>query len=511
MVRRVSPTADRNEEHVHDRRTHLVGREIARVAEAATETGTRGGKAREKPEHKFEDELMAVAEELIVKSKEQGYLTPDDIMQGFPEIDAEPDQIFRIFVAFKEIGIEVTDGEKDFEEVEQIDDEMLLDIEMMDSVALDDPVRMYLKEIGRVSLLTANDEVELAQAIEAKPLHDALKALNVIEEIDGRQRCIDEMLPDVIERLGTVKRKGQQAHIAQELLGLTDLSRLPSLLDAAAAERRRQANGAARPRIRAEALEVYRIARCRLTERYERAYEAKRRLTEANLRLVVSIAKKYYGRGLSFLDLIQEGNMGLIRAVEKFDYHKGYKFSTYATWWIRQAVTRAIADQARTIRVPVHMIEIINKLVRVSRRLLEVLGREPSDEEIGEEMGIAPEKVRGILKVSEHPVSLETPIGEEGDARLGDLVEDREAVSPADAASLAMLHSEIEHVLDTLTPRERRVLQLRFGLIGDHEITLEEVGKRFGVTRERIRQIEARAMHKLRQPWRSKKLRDYLE
>jgi len=432
---------------------------------------------------------MAVAEQLIVKGKEQGYLTPDDILQGFPEIDAEPDQIFRIFAAFKEIGIEVTDGEKDFEEVEQIDDEMLLDIEMMDSVSLDDPVRMYLKEIGRVSLLTANDEVELAQAIEAKPLHDALKALNVVEEIDSRQRSVEGMLPDV-----------------------ADLGKLQNLLDAAAAERRRQAtNGAARPRIRAEAVESYRIARYRLTERYERAYEAKQRLTEANLRLVVSIAKKYIGRGMSFLDLIQEGNMGLIRAVEKFDYHKGYKFSTYATWWIRQAITRAIADQARTIRIPVHMVETINKLVRVSRRLLQELGREPSDEEIGEEMGITPEKVREIVKVSQDPVSLETPIGEEEDSHLGDFVEDREAVSPSDAASLTMLHSEVEDVLDTLTPRERRVLQLRFGLIDGHQRTLEEVGKRFGVTRERIRQIEAKALRKLRHPSRSKKLRDYLE
>ena len=454
---------------------------------------------------------MAVAEQLIVKGKEQGHLTHDDIFQGFPEIDAEPDQVFRIFAAFKEIGIEVTDSEKDFEEVEQIDDQMVLDIEMMNSVSLDDPLRMYLKEIGRVSLLTAKDEVELAQTIEAKPLHDALKALNVPEEIDGRRRSLEEMLPDIIERLATVKRKGQQAYIAQELLGLADMSKLQILLDAAAAERRRQASGAASPRERAGALEAYRIARYRLTERYERAYEAKQRLTEANLRLVVSIAKKYIGRGMSFLDLIQEGNMGLIRAVEKFDYHKGYKFSTYATWWIRQAITRAIADQARTIRIPVHMIEIINKLVRVSRRLLQELGREPSDEEIGVEMGIAPEKVREIVKVSQDPISLETPIGEEGDSHLGDFVEDRDAVRPSDAASMTMLHSEVEGVLDTLTPRERRVLQLRFGLIDGHQRTLEEVGKRIGVTRERIRQIEAKALRKLRQPSRSMKLRDYLE
>ena len=485
--------------------------EIARVAKAAG-TGTRGGgKAVEKPERKFEDELMAMGEQLIVKGKEQGYLTPDNILQGFPEIDAEPDQIFRIFAAFKEIGIEVTDGEKDFEEVEQIDDEMLLDIEMMDSVSLDDPVRMYLKEIGRVSLLTAKDEVELAQAIEAKPLHDALKALNVIEEMDGRQRSVEELLPEVVERLAKVKRKGQQAHIALELLGLNDLSKLQSLLDATAAERRREANGAARPRVRAEALEAYRIARYRLTERYERAYEAKQRLTEANLRLVVSIAKKYFGRGLSFLDLIQEGNVGLIRAVEKFDYHKGFKFSTYAHWWIRQAITRALADQSRTIRIPVHMVEMIHKLVRVSRRLLQELVQEPTDEEIAEEMGITPERVREIIRFAQSPISLETPIGEEEDSRLGDFVEDREAVSPSDAASLTMLHSEVEDVLDTLTPRERRVLQLRFGLIDDHQRTLEELGKRFGLTRERIRQIEANALRKLRHPSRSKKLRDYME
>ncbi|TMC93138.1 MAG: RNA polymerase sigma factor RpoD [Chloroflexi bacterium] len=454
---------------------------------------------------------MAVAEQLIVKGKEQGYLTPDDILQGFPEIDAEPDQIFRIFAAFKEIGIEVTDGEKDFEEVEQIDDEMLLDIEMMDSVSLDDPVRMYLKEIGRVSLLTANDEVELAQAIEAKPLHDALKALNVPEELEGRQRALDDMLPDIIERLGTVKRKGQQAHIAQELLGLADLARLPSLVDAAAAERRRRATGAPKARIRAEALEAYRIARYRLTERYERAYEAKQRLTEANLRLVVSIAKKYIGRGMSFLDLIQEGNMGLIRAVEKFDYHKGYKFSTYATWWIRQAITRAIADQARTIRIPVHMVETINKLIRISRQLLQELGREPTPEEIGQVMKMPTERVREIIKIAQEPISLETPIGEEEDSHLGDFIEDQDALAPAEAASFTMLKEQLEGVLDTLTPRERKVLKLRFGLDDGRPRTLEEVGQEFGVTRERIRQIEAKALRKLRHPSRSKRLKDFIE
>src|SRR5438309_1999784 len=355
------------------------------------------------------DLLVSAAEVLIVRGKEQGYLTPDDILQGFPEIEAEPDHLERIFDAFREMGVEVSDGDKDFEAVDEIDDEMIATAEAIDSVSLDDPVRMYLKEIGRVALLKAEQEVEYAQLIE----------------------------------------QGDD--------------------------------------------------------------EAKNKLTEANLRLVVSIAKKYIGRGMSFLDLIQEGNMGLIRAVEKFDYHKGYKFSTYATWWIRQAITRAIADQARTIRIPVHMVETINKLVRVSRRLLQELGREPADEEIAEEMGITPERVREIIKVSQDPVSLETPIGEEEDSHLGDFVEDKEATSPSDAASLTMLRTEVEDILDTLTPRERRVLQLRFGLIDGHQRTLEEVGKRFGVTRERIRQIEAKALRKLRHPSRSKKLKDYLE
>jgi len=512
MVKTASPTADHDEGHVHDRRTHLVGQGIARGAGAATLAKARAGsKLSRWPANGLAHELISVAEQLIVRGKEQGYLTPDDILQGFPEIEGEPDQIVPVFAAFKEIGIEVTDGEKDFEEVEQIDDEMLLEIEVMDSVSLDDPIRMYLKEIGRFSLLTANDEVELAQAIEAKPLHDALKALSVVEEVEGRRRSLDEMLPDIIERLATVKRIGQQAYIAQELLGLADLSKLQSLVHSAAAERQRQANGTASSGQSTEVPDDYCTARRRLTERHERAYAAKQRLTEANLRLVVSIAKKYIGRGMSFLDLIQEGNIGLIRGVEKFDHHRGYKFSTYATWWIRQAVTRALADQARTIRIPVHMGDLIHKLVRVSRLLLQELGREPSDEEIGAEMGITPEKVREAVKFGQAPISLETPIGEEEDLHLGDLVEDREAVSPSDAALLTMLRSDVEHVLDSLTPRERRVLQLRFGLDDDHECTLEEVGKRIGVTRERIRQIETKALRKLRHPSRSTKLRDYLD
>jgi RNA polymerase primary sigma factor len=352
------------------------------------------------------EDLMRLAEQLILKGKEQGYLSPNEILEPFPELDADPDQMERLFALFRDMGIAVTDGDKDFDAEEPDEDILATDA---DAVSLDDPVRMYLKEIGRVSLLKAEDEVYLAKLIEAG----------------------DE--------------------------------------------------------------------------------NAKHRLTEANLRLVVSIAKKYIGRGMSFLDLIQEGNMGLIRAVEKFDYQKGFKFSTYATWWIRQAITRAIADQARTIRIPVHMVETINKLVRISRRLLQELGRDPADPEIGEEMGITPDRVREIVKVAQDPVSLETPIGEEEDSHLGDFVPDSEAVAPSEAASLTMLRTEVEDILDTLTPRERRVLQLRFGLIDGHQRTLEEVGKRFGVTRERIRQIEAKALRKLRHPSRSMKLKDYLE
>src|SRR5256885_3005271 len=328
-------------------------------------------------------------------------------MKAFPSIEGNADGFVRVVTVFQEMGISVTaDGEA---EQDADEEETLTEVEVVSSVALDDPVRMYLKEIGRVNLLTAKQEVELAKEMEAG------------------------------------------------------------------------------------------------------SGEARHHLTEANLRLVVSVAKKYLNRGLSFLDLIQEGNLGLMRAVEKFDYKRGFKFSTYATWWIRQVITRAIADQARTIRIPVHMVETINKLVRVQRRLLQELGREPSDEEVAEEMGITADKVREIIKVSQDPVSLETPIGEEEDSHLGDFVEDKEAISPSDAASLTMLHNEVEDILDTLTPRERRVLQLRFGLIDGHQRTLEEVGKRFGVTRERIRQIEAKALRKLRHPSRSKKLRDYLE
>ena len=352
-----------------------------------------------------DDPLTKAAEALIHKGKDAGVLAPDDIIAGFPGLELEPDDLIRISNAFRDMGIKVADAD----DASEIDEDLVVDVEALDNLSLDDPVRMYLKEIGKVALLKAEQEVTLAKAIEAS---DTL---------------------------------------------------------------------------------------------------AKAQLTEANLRLVVSIARKYIGRGMSFLDLIQEGNLGLMRAVEKFDYKKGFKFSTYATWWIRQAITRAIADQARTIRVPVHMVEIINKLARTRRDLQQNLGREPTDEEIGQELGMSAERVREIVKVAQDPVSLETPIGEEEDSHLGDFVEDKEAPSPSEAASLTMLRNEVDEILDTLTPRERRALQLRFGLIDGQQRTLEEVGKRFGVTRERVRQIEAKALRKLRHPSRSKKLKDYLE
>jgi len=352
------------------------------------------------------DEVDVAAEILIIRGKEQGRLSPDDVLRGLPVVEAEPDQLERVFQVFREMGIEIGDGDADDADVR--DDEVVAR-EAVDSFSFEDPVRNYLREIGRIALLRREEEVEYARRIE----------------------------------LGDD--------------------------------------------------------------------EARLKLTEANLRLVVSIAKKYIGRGLPFLDLIQEGNTGLMRAVEKFDHHRGYKFSTYATWWIRQALTRALADQSRTIRIPVHLVEVINRLTRVARRLFQELGREPDDEEIAEEIGLTPERVREVLKISREPLSLSSPMGDEDDTQLGDFVEDKEAVTPPDAVSSVMLRTEVEDVLDTLTPRERRVLQLRFGLIDSQQRTLEEVGKRFGVTRERIRQIEVKALRKLRHPSRSKRLIDFIE
>ncbi|GGN96697.1 RNA polymerase sigma factor RpoD [Saccharibacillus kuerlensis] len=361
--------------------------------------------------------LEQVKEQLIELGKKRSQLSYKEIAEKLSPFDQDPEQIDEFYEQLGDLGIEVG-GESDDEEErprprsEQEGGEEFGfedDLALPPGIKINDPVRMYLKEIGRVPLLSADDEVGLAKRI----------------------------------------KEGDE--------------------------------------------------------------EAKRRLAEANLRLVVSIAKRYVGRGMLFLDLIQEGNMGLIKAVEKFDYQKGFKFSTYATWWIRQAITRAIADQARTIRIPVHMVETINKLIRVSRQLLQEYGREPSPEEIAAEMELSVEKVREIMKIAQEPVSLETPIGEEDDSHLGDFIEDQEALAPADAAAYELLKEQLEDVLDTLTDREENVLRLRFGLDDGRTRTLEEVGKVFGVTRERIRQIEAKALRKLRHPSRSKRLKDFLE
>ncbi|HLO10760.1 MULTISPECIES: RNA polymerase sigma factor RpoD [Bacillaceae] len=355
-----------------------------------------------------------VKDQLTELGKKVGVLAYDDIAEKMANFDLESDQMDEFYEFLGDQGIELVGDSEEAPNSKQLskgDDEEfdLNDLSVPPGVKINDPVRMYLKEIGRVDLLSGEEEIKLA---------------NRIEEGDE---------------------------------------------------------------------------------------EAKRRLAEANLRLVVSIAKRYVGRGMLFLDLIQEGNMGLIKAVEKFDYRKGFKFSTYATWWIRQAITRAIADQARTIRIPVHMVETINKLIRVQRQLLQDLGREPTPEEIGEDMDLTPDKVREILKIAQEPVSLETPIGEEDDSHLGDFIEDQDATSPSEHAAYELLKEQLEDVLDTLTDREENVLRLRFGLDDGRTRTLEEVGKVFGVTRERIRQIEAKALRKLRHPSRSKRLKDFLE
>jgi RNA polymerase primary sigma factor len=379
--------------------------------------------------------------DLVAKGKERGFLTNEEVIEALAPVDVSAEQMDNILQHLQDENIEVVEmvDELDAEEFAR-EARSARDEELALKAPTNDPVRMYLKEIGKVPLLTAEQEVILAKAI---------------EEGEAATAEIDKASDD-----------GKKV----TSLRLRELQR---------------------------------------TERHGQL--AKKKLIEANLRLVVSIAKRYVGRGMLFLDLIQEGNLGLIRAVEKFDYTKGYKFSTYATWWIRQAITRAIADQARTIRIPVHMVETINKLIRIQRQLLQDLGREPTPEEIGREMEFSPEKVREILKVSQEPVSLETPIGEEEDSHLGDFIEDSDAVVPVDAASFILLQEQLDSVLHTLSEREKKVIQLRFGLTDGHPRTLEEVGREFGVTRERIRQIESKTLSKLRHPSRSQKLRDYLE
>ena len=425
--------------------------------------------------------LEEAKEQITARGRERGFVTSDDLLESVPVDDFTPEQVEEFLTQVEEHlrgeGIEVIEvpgDEVDASAQRQLDVDLL-------KAPTNDPVRMYLKEIGKVPLLTAAQEVDLARRIEAGEFATVLRELTEEEDRVDQKRLRQVTESVVAIRDHQVEKFGKVEGIGRDRIGKTY-----------------------KPKTR-EALDDF-------LRRVERDGQlAKRKLIEANLRLVVSIAKRYVGRGMLFLDLIQEGNLGLIRAVEKFDYSKGYKFSTYATWWIRQAITRAIADQARTIRIPVHMVETINKLVRIQRQLLQDLGREPLPEEIGRQMGIPADKVREILKVSQEPVSLETPIGEEEDSHLGDFIEDSDAVVPVDAASFILLQEQLESVLHTLSEREKKVIQLRFGLLDGHPRTLEEVGREFGVTRERIRQIESKTLSKLRHPSRSQKLRDYLE
>ena len=405
----------------------------------------------EEMKQKFQEKLVEL---LALGKKKKNILEYQEISDFFKDLNLDAEKMELVLDYLDHNGIDVlkiVDDDDDDDEIiltEEDDVEVeKIDLSVPDGVSVEDPVRMYLKEIGKVPLLSAEEEIELAQKMETGNV--AAEKINILNERmeDADETEIEELKEEI-----------------KNLQGDVDL-------------------GA----------------------------EAKKRLAEANLRLVVSIAKRYVGRGMLFLDLIQEGNLGLIKAVEKFDYRKGYKFSTYATWWIRQAITRAIADQARTIRIPVHMVETINKLIRVSRQLLQELGREPSPEEIAEEMNMPVDRVREILKISQEPVSLETPIGEEEDSHLGDFIRDENVPVPADAAAFTLLKEQLEEVLGTLTEREQKVLTLRFGLEDGRARTLEEVGKEFNVTRERIRQIEAKALRKLRHPSRSRKLKDYLE
>ena len=430
-------------------------------------------------EQENKDHLKLV-DELIERNKDKGVMTYKEVMDTFENVDLTSEKIESIYDRVEAASIDVvedidiSDGlDVDITDVESEQSHATVDTST-EAIAIDDPVRMYLKEIGRVPLLTSNEEVEIATRMaNGKPAEQAI--INFVKAQTGDEF---EDFKAAIERLAEVKlgKKFKDYSYAVDALAETDAAIDPSMLALA-----------------------------------EDGQYAKSQLAEANLRLVVSVAKRYVGRGMLFLDLIQEGNLGLIKAVEKFDYRKGYKFSTYATWWIRQAITRAIADQARTIRIPVHMVETINKLVRVNRQLLQELGREPRPEEIAKEMGITEDKVREIIKIAQEPVSLETPIGEEEDSHLGDFIADDEAPAPENIASTSMLQSHLEEVLRTLTPREEKVLRLRFGLDDGKSRTLEDVGKEFNVTRERIRQIEAKALRKLRHPSRSKRLKDFLD
>lgn len=460
---------------------------------------------------------MVIADLLEKGKRNGGVLTYGEVVEALQKQDISPDEIEALFENFGKNGVDISDDAdltpEDLEKDEELQDVKAdVDLSVPEGINIDDPVRMYLKEIGRVPLLTAEEEIHLATSMEAGVR--AERRIKADKYIKAYQRNSDKILTvgKLSKKLGvdnsvvaaTMLRNDAIVKALKEQHGITDN---PEDYDSKA---HRQYNAD---------LEELEIPLVTVTEEemkqlkldIEDGSEAQKRLAEANLRLVVSIAKRYVGRGMLFLDLIQEGNLGLIKAVEKFDYTKGYKFSTYATWWIRQAITRAIADQARTIRIPVHMVETINKLIRVSRQLLQQLGREPTPEEIAKDMEITVDRVREIMKIAQEPVSLETPIGEEEDSHLGDFIEDHDAPAPAEAASYMLLKEQLTDVLSTLTEREKKVLELRFGIKDGRARTLEEVGLSFGVTRERIRQIEAKALRKLRHPSRSKKLKDFLD
>ncbi len=445
---------------VKDAEVKAPARKTRKKAEAddTADATDNGVEIDEETQAKF---LQKMKELLALGKKKQNTLDYNEVSDYFKELNLDEEKLDKVLEHLESAGIDVI--RMDDAEVEIADDDEVvlsdedevdmenIDLSVPDGISIEDPVRMYLKEIGKVPLLTAEQEIELAQQME-----DGMMAERIMEAGGADKVEVKEEEKEAYERVKDLEEK--------ELKNLSLMGN-----------------------------------------------EAKKRLAEANLRLVVSIAKRYVGRGMLFLDLIQEGNLGLIKAVEKFDFRKGFKFSTYATWWIRQAITRAIADQARTIRIPVHMVETINKLIRISRQLLQELGREPVPEEIAKEMGIPVERVREILKISQEPVSLETPIGEEEDSHLGDFIQDDNVPVPADAAAFTLLKEQLVEVLGTLTEREQKVLRLRFGLDDGRARTLEEVGKEFNVTRERIRQIEAKALRKLRHPSRSRKLKDYLD
>jgi RNA polymerase primary sigma factor len=503
--------------------------------------------------HPSNGELIDGVDDLVEHAREQGYLTLEELATAastdLGTVDEIAEQLSDLSIPVVEVGDNGALVEIDPRDTE-VDEIVSPVADDLSGVSLEDPVRIYLREIGRVPLLTGDQEVSLSQSMEARDYliritsevsdgsdspRSPLATGNRIYQafVDGwplvydfyctvypshpaktKQQVLDSILPisvfsdDVVETV--CKRHGITPSELEEWLRQRriEYALLPPEIQSLMASVEYLPS-------ESEVNQVFRAVSGSLQTRWSdaivRGDAARQRLTEANLRLVVSVAKKYVGRGMSMLDLVQEGNLGLLRAVEKFQYHKGFKFSTYATWWIRQAITRAIADQARTIRIPVHMVETINRVSRTARQLHQTLGREPTSEEIGEEVELPPERVREVQKISQEPVSLQSPVGEEDDSTLGDFIEDTRTLAPADAAAFHMLKEQVDEVLWSLGERERQVLEMRFGLDGGRIRTLEEVGQEFGVTRERIRQIEAKALRKLRHPTRSKKLRDYLE